>query len=143
MSQRKRTEQSVAVRWYVSSVVFMLVCVVIVLLRGPGATGSLIIDALGRFTFIPGCQALARINITRVPSSGGDLDRRDVLECLAGSAVFGIGWLTLLFAPDPRPLPAPYGVALGWRILIWVAWVALFTGTTLLMRWISRGRVRR
>lgn len=143
MSQRERNEQLVAVRWYAISVLFMLVCVVTVLLRGPGATGSLIIDALGRFAFIPGCQALARINITRVPSSGGDLDRRDVLECLAGSAVFGIGWLTLLFAPDPQPLPAPYGVALEWRILIWVAWVAFFTGATLLTRWIARGRLRR
>ncbi|WP_281178922.1 hypothetical protein [Piscicoccus intestinalis] len=34
MSQQARNDQLVAVRWYVSSVVLMLVCVVIVLLRG-------------------------------------------------------------------------------------------------------------
>ena len=42
MSQQARNDQLVAVRWYVSSVVLMLVCVVIVLLRGPART--LVID---------------------------------------------------------------------------------------------------
>ena len=107
MSQQSRNDQLVAVRWYVSSVVLMLVCVVIVLLRGPEATGSLIIDALGRGAFITGGPTLARININRIPSSGGDLDRRDVVECLAGSAVFAIGFIPALFAPDPQPIRTP------------------------------------
>lgn len=143
MSQQARNDQLVAVRWYVSSVVLMLVCVVIVLLRGPEATGSLIIDALGRGAFITGGPTLARININRIPSSGGDLDRRDVLECLAGSAVFAIGFIPALFGPDPQPIPAPDSVGLEWRVVAWVACIGLFTGVTLLLRWMFRRQVRR